>query len=121
MHVVRLAVVTAIVCLAVPRLGPAQSPSVPAVIDVTPPAARRPAEVSVAINPTNPNHVIAVMMQSGAPGEARVTNWAYTSVDGGMTWKGAPAQNAEQRVQGDDAVLFGRDGVAYHSYISFDG
>ena len=90
-------------------------------VDITPPEARRPAEVSVALNPTNPDHVIAVMLQSGGPGEPRVSNWAYTSTDGGLTWKGAPADNPQRRVQADDAVVFGRDGTAFHSYISFDG
>jgi hypothetical protein len=91
------------------------------VVPLTPPDARRPAEVTVSINPVNPDHVIAVLLQGGRPGEARVSNHAYASFDGGRTWKGAPVQNPEGRVQGDDAVTFGRDGVAVHSYISFDG
>ncbi|MGE3191377.1 MAG: sialidase family protein, partial [Vicinamibacterales bacterium] len=40
---------------------------------------------------------------------------------GGLTWTGAAAANPAGRVQGDDAVTFGGDGTAYHSYISFDG
>jgi len=121
MSVVRLALLTGTLCVTALQPVPAQPVLAPKVVEVTPPGARRPAEVSVAINPTNLDHVIAVLMDSGGPGEPRITNWAYTSVDGGMTWKGAPAQNAERRVQGDDAVTFGRDGVAFHSYISFDG
>jgi hypothetical protein len=100
---------------------PAQHASGPQVTALTPPLARRPAEVSVAINPTNTDHVIAVLMQAGGPGEPRMGNHAYTSFDGGRTWTGAPAQNADGRVQGDDAVAFGADGTAFHSYISFDG
>jgi hypothetical protein len=100
---------------------PAQKPPVPRIVDVTPSSARRPAEVSVAINPTNPDHVIAVLMQAGAPGEPRVTNHAYVSSDGGLTWTPQAAANPDRRVQGDDAVTFGRDGRAYHSYIAFDG
>ncbi len=91
------------------------------VVALTPPGARRPAEVSVAINPTNPDHVIAVLLQSGAPGEPRVSNHAYVSHDGGRNWSGAPAANPDGRAQGDDAVTFAADGTAYHSYISFDG
>jgi hypothetical protein len=90
-------------------------------VDITPPEARRPAEVSVAINPTNSDHVIAVLLQSGSPGEPRVTNWSYTSRDGGVSWSPVRAHNPEGRAQGDDAVVFGRDGTAYHTYISFDG
>lgn len=91
------------------------------VVPLTPSEARRPGEVSVAINPTSPDHVIAVLLQGGQPGEPRVSNHAYVSIDGGRSWRGEAAPNADRRVQGDDAVTFGRDGVAYHSYISFDG
>jgi hypothetical protein len=113
-----LAVVTSAVTAAVP----AQSPGGITVVDVTPKGARRPAEVSVAINPTNPEHVVAVMLQGGSgPGQPRVTNYSYTSFDGGLTWKAVATANPDGRVQGDDAVTFSRDGVAYHSYISFDG
>src|SRR5687767_9938802 len=101
--------------------GPAEQPPAPVVVDVTRSGARRPAEVSVAINPTNADHVIAVMLQGGGPGEPRVSNHSYASFDGGLTWKPVPAQNADGRVQGDDAVVFGGDGTAYHAYISFDG
>jgi hypothetical protein len=99
----------------------AQSPAAIIVVDVTPKDARRPAEVSVAINPANPEHVIAVMLQGGAPGQARVTNYAYTSIDGGLSWKVVARANPLMRVQGDDSIAFSRDGIAYHSYISFDG
>jgi hypothetical protein len=91
------------------------------VVDITSPGARRPAEVAVAINPTKPDHVIAVLMQAGGPGEPRVSNWSYTSMDGGLHWHATRAHNADGRVQGDDAVVFDGDGTAYHSYISFDG
>jgi hypothetical protein len=91
------------------------------IVDVTGDEARAPAEVSVAINPTNSQHVIGVMLQRGGVGGPRVTNHSYTSFDGGRTWKHVAAANPEGRVQGDDAIVFGHDGTAYHSYISFDG
>ncbi|MGE3274904.1 MAG: sialidase family protein [Vicinamibacterales bacterium] len=100
---------------------PAQLPPAPRVVRLTPPEAQRPGEVSVAINPTNPEHVIAVLLQGGAVGGPRITNYAYTSQDGGLTWTGVPSGNPDGRVQGDDAVAFGPDGTAYHTYISFDG
>ena len=115
--VVRVALVLAVA----PQVVPAQAPPRPRVVDITPAEARRPAEVSLAINPTNPAHVIAVLLQSGGAGEPRVNNWSYTSTDGGLTWKPTRVHNAEGRAQGDDAIVFGRDGTAYHSYISFDG
>jgi hypothetical protein len=75
----------------------------------------------VAINPGFPDHVIAVSMQGGRPGEPRVTNQSFVSTDGGFTWTTHRVANPLFRVQGDDAVAFGRDGVAYHTYIAFDG
>jgi hypothetical protein len=120
MRAARLGLATLVVAL-VTQLVPARQPSGLRVVDVTEPGARRPAEVSVAINPTNPDHVIAVLLQAGAPGEPRVTNWSYNSTDGGLTWTPAQAQNPDARPQGDDAVVFGADGTAFHSYISFDG
>lgn len=91
------------------------------VVRVTDPEARRPCEVSVAINPTNPDHVVAVSMQAGRPGGPRSSNYAYVSTDGGRTWKTVPAPNPGGRVQGDDAIAFGPDGTAHHAYIAFDG
>src|SRR5688572_14443318 len=92
---------------------PAQTAPHIMVVDVTPKGARRPAEVSVAINPANTEHIVAVMLQSGAPGQPRVSNYSYASVDGGLTWTPVATANPDGRVHGDDAVTFGHDGVAY--------
>jgi hypothetical protein len=103
-------------------LVPAQDTPKIRVVRVSLPDARRPAEASVALNPTNPDHVIATFIQSTAPGQQpRSTNWQYVSTDGGLTWNGAPAENPDRRVQGDDVITFGRDGTAFHTYIAFDG
>lgn len=91
------------------------------VVRITDPAARNPNEVSVAINPREPNTVIAVSRARGSGTAARSTNFIYVSRDGGLTWKTTPAQNPEQRTQGDDAVTIDSEGTAYHSYISFKG
>jgi hypothetical protein len=112
---------TAVLALfTIPPVVPAQPPHI-RVFDITGADARRPAEVSLAINPTNPLHVIAVMLQSGGPGEPRVSNWSYTSGNGGRAWTATRAHNPDGRAQGDDVIAFGRDGVAFHTYISFDG
>ena len=108
--------------LSAPALVPAQDATRIRVVAVSAPDARRPAEASVAINPTNPEHVISTFIQSATPGQQpRSNNWQYVSIDGGITWAGAPADNPEKRVQGDDAITFGRDGTAFHTYIAFDG
>ena len=122
MHLGRLVLTAALAAAVVPAPVPTaqQAPTV-RIVDVTAADARRPAEVSVAINPTNPTQVLAVLLQAGGPGEPRVSNWSYTSADGGLTWRPMRAPNPDGRAQGDDAVVFGADGTAFHSYISFDG
>ncbi len=85
-------------------------------------AAIRPAEASIAINPTNRDHIVAVSLQAMKPGSpVRVSNFSYTSIDGGRTWRTVAASNTHHRVHGDDAVTIARDGTVYHSYIAFDG
>jgi hypothetical protein len=84
--------------------------------------ALRPGEASIAINPANPDHMVAVSLQAMRPGSpVRISNFSYASADGGRTWRTTPAPNDHQRVHGDDAVTIGRDGTVYHSYIAFDG
>jgi hypothetical protein len=83
--------------------------------------ARNPVEVSVGINPTNPDHIVAVCLQNGRMGQPRTSNHSFVSTDGGKTWKATATPNPHQRTQGDDTVAFGPDGTAFHSYISFDG
>lgn len=91
------------------------------VVRITPPGAGNPCEVSVAINPTNPNNIIGVALLSGLPGGIRASNAAFVTTDGGNTWKAVPTQNPKSLVQGDDSVTFASDGTAYHAYMSFDG
>jgi hypothetical protein len=90
------------------------------IVRVTAPEARRPVEVAVAINPTNPDHVVAVSNQAGRAGE-HSSNHVYVSEDGGLTWKTVAAPNPEHRAQGDDAIAFGLEGVVHRTYIAFDG
>jgi hypothetical protein len=85
-------------------------------------AAIRPAEASIAINPANIDHIVAVSLQAMKPGSpVRISNFTYTSIDGGRVWRTVPAPNDHQRVHGDDAVTIAKDGTIYHSYIAFDG
>ncbi|MBI2803783.1 MAG: exo-alpha-sialidase [Planctomycetes bacterium] len=84
------------------------------VVRVTGPKVRAAVEVSVAINPTNPDHLVAVSQQGPS-------NAAYASTDGGKSWKTVALKNAGKRVQGDDVVVFNADGLAVRAYIAFDG
>lgn len=96
--------------------GQAQEPAgVPhRVVRVTPPEMKGPVEVSVAINPTKPDHLVGVSLQGG-------NNFAYVSDDAGKSWKVVPNGNPDKRIQGDDAVTFTADGLAVRSYIAFNG
>lgn len=91
------------------------------VVRVSPPELRRPSEVSVAINPTDPDNVVVVALAAGPAHGPRITDFAFVTRDGGATWSTAAFPNPGKRVQGDDAVTFGPDGTAYHSYIAFEG
>jgi len=92
------------------------------VVRVSGPKAVQPAEVSVAINPHRPDNIVVVSFQQAFPGgKSGTTNYAYSTMDDGRSWQQVANSNAERRTQGDDAITFGADGTAYHSYISFKG
>ncbi len=91
------------------------------VVRLSAPDAVNPAEVSIAINPTNPNNIVGVSLQYGKAGQPRVSNVAYVSSDGGHTWETIASHNPDGRIQGDDAVIMNAGGTAFHAYISFDG
>ena len=103
-------------------LGQQAQPLPVRVVRVTTPEAPNTAEVSVAIDPTNRDHIVVSAYQLNRPGGTRVSNVLFVSRDGGQTWAEELAANPERRAtQGDDAVVFGHDGTLWHSYISFDG
>lgn len=91
------------------------------VVRITDPAALNPAEVSIAINPKNPDNMIAASLQIGRPPGPRAASHQYVTFDGGRTWKTVPTPNSTSLVQGDDIVVFSSDGIAYHVHLSFDG
>jgi hypothetical protein len=91
------------------------------VVRITEPSAINPAEVSIAINPKNPDNIIAASFQIGRPPQPRAGSYQYVTFDGGKTWKTVPTPNLSRLVQGDDVVAFSSDGVAYHVHLSFDG
>jgi hypothetical protein len=91
------------------------------VFRVSDPDAIGPAEVSIAINPRNPDNIVAASFAAGRPPRARYGSYNYGSMDGGKTWKTIPVADAKNLTQGDDVVYFGNDGTAYHIHLSFDG
>ncbi len=107
---------------------PAQDPSkrapnnapVPRVVRVSPREAKGAVEVSVAINPTKPDHLVAVSIarMKEHPG---ITDFAYVSTDAGRSWQTVPRANPHRVQQGDDVIAFTHDGLAIHTFISFIG
>ncbi len=91
------------------------------VVRITAPDAINPAEVSIAINPKNPDNMIAASFQTGVPPKPRAGSYHYVTFDGGKTWKTIPTPNPTNLTQGDDVLAFSNDGVAYHAHLSFDG
>lgn len=91
------------------------------VVRITEPGASNPAEVTIAINPTNPDNMIAASLQTGRPPKPRASSYNYVTFDGGKTWTTVPTPNSRNLVQGDDVVAFSSDGIAYHVHLSFDG
>jgi hypothetical protein len=91
-------------------------------------------ETTVAVNPTNPNNLVAgandYRVCCDFTGLNDGTGWAYHSFDGGATWHNVlvPGLTAEtggsgnfQRVDsaGDPALAFGPDGTLYYANIVF--
>ena len=113
--------------LAAPVTGETHTPAgarkpapVPRVVRVTPPAATGAVEVSVAINPTDADHLVAVSIArlKDHPG---ITDFAYVTTDAGRTWKMVPRANPHRVQQGDDVVAFTPAGTAVHAFIAFTG
>jgi hypothetical protein len=80
-----------------------------------------PVEVSIAINPANPDNIVAVSYQQGLTPGPRTSDFVYVSTDGGASWTSQPAANPDARTQGDDAVTFDETGTAFHTHIAFLG
>src|SRR5437762_12448873 len=83
------------------------------VVRVTDADANNPAEVTIAINPKNPDNIVAASFQTGRPPRPSAGSYNYSSMDGGKTWKTIPVADPKGLTQGDDTVYFGSDGTAY--------
>jgi hypothetical protein len=91
------------------------------VVRVTDPDAINPAEVTIAINPKNPNNVVAASFAIGKPPRPPYGSYNYSSMDGGLTWKTVAVADPKGLTQGDDAVYFSSDGTVHHIHLSFIG
>lgn len=87
---------------------------------MSPEEARIASEVSLGINPTNLNNLVGGSLVRGIPGSSD-PDLSYYSFDGGQSWSHVGVPNPDDRTQGDDVVLFSRDGTAVHAFISFTG
>jgi hypothetical protein len=91
-------------------------------------------ETTIAVDPTNPNHLVAgandYRVCCDFTGLNDATAWAYTSWDGGRTWTNVqvPGLTAETGGQGafkkvdsagDPAMAFGPDGTVYYANLVF--
>lgn len=91
---------------------------------VTPPGPFHAVEPSVAIDPTHPERIVVASLRLAT---ARHGDGPYSvaglseSSDGGLTWDDQSVPNPDRRNQGDDVVLIGPDGVAWHGFIGFEG
>src|SRR5689334_7138367 len=76
------------------------------VVRISEPNAINPAEVTIAINPSNTDNMIAASFQTGHPPKPRAGSYHYVTFDGGKTWKTVPTPDPKNLVQGDDVVVF---------------
>src|SRR5690348_1490371 len=82
------------------------------VVRISAPDAINPAEVTIAINPANPDNMIAASFQTGRPPKPRAGSYHYVTFDGGKTWTTVSTPDPKNLVQGDDVVVFSQDGIA---------
>src|SRR5438067_2174094 len=91
------------------------------VVRVSDPDAINPAEVTISINPKNPDNIVAASFQAGRPPRPRYASYNYVSMDGGKIWKTVPVEDPKALTQGDDAVYFSSEATAHHIHLSFVG
>ena len=85
-------------------------------------------EPSVAVNPANPDNVVAVYQEGRIDSGGDATNGYATSFDGGKTWKFGelpglttfPGQNGPFERASDAVVAFGPDNLVYANSLVFD-
>src|SRR5215212_8728327 len=69
------------------------------VVRISEPNAIDPAEVTIAINPKNPDNMVAASFQTGHPPRPRAGSYHYVTFDGGKTWATVPRFCSRQSKQ----------------------
>jgi hypothetical protein len=100
--------------------SPANCHAQQTISQVSPEEASIASEVSIAINPVNLNNIVAGSLVRGIP-DSKAPDMSYYTFDGGQRWQTADVPNPDTRTQGDDVILFARDGTCVHAFISFVG
>lgn len=77
-------------------------------VRVSPPALTDPEEITIAIDPTDPDRIFA----------ASNIDYIFRSVDGGQTWD-ADTLVSSHGVWGDPSVAFDAEGRLYHAHLSW--
>ncbi|HEY8975708.1 MAG TPA: sialidase family protein [Burkholderiaceae bacterium] len=91
-------------------------------------------ETTIAVNPRNPNNLVGgtndYRIFNSREGRNDGSGWAYTTFDGGRTWRdvqlphltfqtGATGALSDMDSAGDPAVAFGNDGTVYYANLVF--
>lgn len=83
-------------------------------------------EMSVAVDPTNPSHIVAgsndyELFFNGASSQQQIIAGFYTSTDGGATWFNGHLPTSGINSLGDPGVAFSPDGkTVYYSTVGFN-
>jgi len=90
------------------------------VVRISHPDDYQPAEVSITINPTNTKNIVAAFI-TRKKSFPHIQDYTYATFNRGKTWEKVKTQNPQNRIQGDDGLMFSSTGIVYHSYLSFYG
>lgn len=74
-------------------------------------------EVSIAIDPTNPNRLLVGVNSGPFPSVPVFRQGYYYSTDGGQNWSGSSTLPGITANAGDPAVAFDADGIAFFNYL----
>jgi hypothetical protein len=90
------------------------------------PAGEHQAEVDIAIDPTDPQHLLIAAQEGRLFDGGSQATGTYVSFDGGATWTGSLLPGSSTATGGDydrstdPVAAFGPDGTAYANVFSFD-